>query len=48
MNPRMGRVKNIDKFDGSFFALLSNVADSIDPNSRILMETTCEAIMDAG
>ena len=48
MNTRMGRLKNIDKFDGSFFGLLSHVADTIDPQSRILLETTCEAIIDAG
>ena len=44
----MGRLKNIDKFDGSFFGLLAHVADTIDPQSRILLETTCEAVIDAG
>ena len=48
MNTRMGRLKNIDKFDGSFFGLLAHVADTIDPQSRILLETTSEAIIDAG
>ena len=48
MNSRMGRLKNIDKFDGSFFGLLAHVADTIDPQSRILLETTSEAIIDAG
>ena len=43
----MGRVKNIDKFDGVFFGL-SNQADSLDPETRILLETTYEAIVDAG
>ena len=48
MNTRMGRVKDIDKFDGSFFGFLSKHADEMDAESRILLETTYEAIVDAG
>ena len=48
MNSRMGRVRNIDKFDGSFFGFLHTIANEIDPESRILLETTYEAIVDAG
>ena len=48
MNNRMGRVKNIDKFDGAFFGYLSNQADLLHPEARILLETTCEAVIDAG
>ena len=48
MNNRMGKIKDIDKFDGSFFGLMSQHADEIDIESRILMETTYEAIVDAG
>ena len=44
----MGRIKEIDKFDGSFFGYLNKVADEINPESRILLETTYEAIVDAG
>ena len=44
----MGRVKDIDKFDGSFFGYISGTADEIDPEARILLETTYEAIVDAG
>ena len=44
----MGRVKNIDKFDGSFFGYLAKNADAMEPESRILLETTYEAIVDAG
>ena len=47
MNSRMGKVKNIDKFDDAFFGL-SKQADSLDPEARILLETTYEAIIDAG
>ncbi|CAK9854874.1 unnamed protein product, partial [Sphagnum jensenii] len=48
MNHRMGKLKQIDKFDGSFFGIMSKIGDSIDPHARILLETTYEAIVDAG
>lgn len=48
MNTRMGRVKDADRFDGSYFGFLAQQADSIEPQSRILLETTYEAIIDAG
>lgn len=48
MNNRMGKVKNIDKFDGAFFGIMNSMGESIDPQSRILLETTYESIIDAG
>jgi len=48
MSPRMGKLKEIEKFDGAFFGLMSETADAVDPHSRILLETTHEAICDAG
>ncbi len=48
MTSRMGKLKGIDKFDGAFFGILSKGADTIDPQARILLETTYEAICDAG
>ena len=48
MNGRMGKVKDIDKFDGLFFGIMHTMGDCIDPQSRILLETTYEAIIDAG
>ncbi len=48
MSHRMGKLKEIDKFDGPFFGLMSELADAIDPHSRILLETTYEAVCDAG
>lgn len=47
INPRMGKIKDIDKFDGGFFRI-SAIADTIDPHSRIMLETAYEAICDAG
>ena len=44
----MGRIRNIEKFDGSFFGFLHVAANQIDPESRILLETAYEAIVDAG
>ena len=48
MNNRMGRVKDIDKFDESFFGYSNKNAGNVDPESRILLEKTYEAIIDAG
>lgn len=48
MSPRMGKVKELDKLDTSFFNIVPKVADEVDPAGRILLETTYEAICDAG
>ena len=48
MNCRMGKLKEIDKFDGQFFGIMQTMGDAVDPHSRILLETTYEAIVDAG
>ncbi|CAG2105685.1 unnamed protein product, partial [Medioppia subpectinata] len=48
MNSRMGKVKEVDKFDGNFFGIMSSLADPIDAQSRMLLEITYEAIIDAG
>ena len=36
------------KFDGPFFGIMNAMGDQIDPQSRLLLETTYEAIVDAG
>ena len=48
MSPRMGKLKDIEKFDGLFFGIMDTMAETIDPQSRIILETTYEAIIDAG
>ena len=48
MHNRKGRVNDIDKFDASFFGLMTTFANETDPESRILLETSFEAIVDAG
>ena len=44
----MGKLKEIDKFDGAFFGWRNKMGDSVDPQARILLETTYEAICDSG
>ena len=48
MNARMGKLKQVEKFDGLLFGIVNSMADIIDPQSRIVLETTYEAIVDAG
>ena len=48
MNGRMGKLRDIERFDGLFFGVRNTLSDSVDPHSRILLETTYEAIVDAG
>lgn len=45
---RSGKIRNLEKFDAPFFSVLGKHAHQMDPQSRILMEITYEAIMDAG
>ena len=45
---RSGKIKQIDKFDSVFFSTFGLLADAMDPQARILLETTYEAICDAG
>jgi len=45
---RSGKLKDISKFDASFFAVSPKIANSMDPQIRLLLEVTYEAIVDAG
>ncbi len=45
---RMGKLKSIDKFDSGFFSFNEQQAFLMDPQGRILLEKTYEAIADAG
>ena len=42
----MGQLKSIDKLDVKFFGLMDKIGHNIDPQSRIMLETTYEAIVD--
>lgn len=45
---RMGTIPEINKFDSLFFGMLDKHADTMDPQSRMLLEKTYEAVVDAG
>jgi fatty acid synthase len=43
-----GALKEIDKFDADFFQVNAKQAARMDPQLRIMLEATYEAIQDAG
>lgn len=45
---RSGKIRNLEKFDASFFSILDKHANQMDPQGRILLEHSYEAILDAG
>ncbi|XP_051888628.1 fatty acid synthase [Pristis pectinata] len=45
---RSGKLKDISKFDASFFGVHPKQAHTMDPQLRIILETTYEAIVDGG
>nr|XP_012228972.1 PREDICTED: fatty acid synthase-like [Linepithema humile] len=45
---RFGKIKDIESFDASFFEILDYQARVTDPQLRMLLEVTFEAIVDAG
>lgn len=45
---RSGRIKVIDAFDSSFFGVHAKQASTMDPQLRLLLETSFEALCDAG
>jgi len=45
---RGGKLKDLSKFDAAFFGVHPKQADSMDPQLRLLLEVSYEAIVDAG
>lgn len=45
---RKGIVPNVERFDAAYFGIHANLAHSIDPQIRIMLELAYEAIIDAG
>ena len=45
---RCGKLRDLTKFDATFFGVHAKQADTMDPQIRMLLEVTHEAIVDAG
>lgn len=45
---RSGKIKDLSKFDAQFFGVHGKQANNMDPQARLLLELTHEAIVDAG
>lgn len=45
---RFGKISGLEKFDASFFSYLDKHAATMDPQARMLLEHSYEAILDAG
>jgi fatty acid synthase, animal type len=45
---RSGKINNLEKFDASFFGVNFKQARSMDPQGRMLLEHSYEAVLDAG
>jgi len=45
---RAGKLKDLSKFDATFFGVHNKQANRMDPQLRMLLEVTYEAIVDAG
>ncbi|KAJ8972225.1 hypothetical protein NQ314_000286 [Rhamnusium bicolor] len=45
---RTGKIKNLQHFDATFFGVHAKQADVMDPQLRMLLELTHEALIDAG
>ncbi|XP_013112283.2 fatty acid synthase [Stomoxys calcitrans] len=45
---RGGKIYNLEKFDATFFGVHFKQAHTLDPQTRIMIETAYEAVIDAG
>lgn len=45
---RSGKLKDLSKFDATMFGVHPKQANGMDPQLRMLLEVTFEAIVDAG
>jgi len=44
----MGTINNVEKFDADFFGSSSEQAHALTPETRLLLELSYEAVIDAG
>jgi acyl transferase domain-containing protein len=45
---RLGKLKDLSKFDAGFFGVSPKQANLMDPQQRLLLEVVYEAILDSG
>lgn len=45
---RVGRIPNFNSLDSDFFGLFRQMVNDLEPGDRLVLETTYEAIVDAG
>ena len=45
---RFAKIKDLSSFDATFFGIHPKQAHTMDPQLRLMLETTYEAIIDAG
>jgi len=45
---RTGKLKNLEHFDANFFGINAKQVECMDPQIKLLLETTYECIVDAG
>jgi len=46
--PRNGKIKDLTKFDAPFFGFHGKIANVTDPQLKMILEVTYEALFDAG
>lgn len=46
--PNAGLIDDIDKFDAAFFGVPPKLANNMDPQLRMMLELTYEALVDSG
>ena len=44
----MGRIPDFNRFDSEYFGIMEQMVENMDPEARLLLEATYEAIVDAG
>lgn len=45
---KIGIMRNLDRFDSTFFGVHPKLAERLDPQIRTMLENTYEAFVDAG
>jgi len=48
ISSKFGKIKDLSSFDASFFGIHAKQAQVMDPQVRLLLEVTYEALIDAG